>query len=376
MSKLDTLLQNDTVEPAVRELVEQESNTPVRISVDKSLRIKATDNCGMTCSFCHNEGTPVSLAYQRDVNGRVSIYERTNGVNFTAYPIRPNNTYINTLKVMRQELSSEEIHWTGGEPTLNPQIVELTKIARDMGYSVKMTSNGETGAMCMQDLASAGLESVNFSIFGTTPEEISAVQALRFRNPMYGSLKLQKLHEAIDSAISSGIKVKANIVVRNDYDIPRVTSIIRAYGSNISIRLLNSLDDGIESYIAVYKCLLMNSAMPVSRVLTAGSSGARANYMTPEGLQIGFKQIYRVVLPDTCSDCSMNNDYACTEGYYGIRLYEDSEGNHRVGVCIQRMDLTLKIDEFLKSSIPSEILLFRNTEYNRLLQAYGRFIQE
>jgi len=76
-------------------------------------------------------------------------------------------------------------------------------------------------------------------------------------------------------------------------------------------------------------------------------------------LKIGFKQINRVTLPDTCSTCDLNNEDDCTEGYYGIRLYEDIDGKHRVGICIQRMDLTVDMDTFVVSPIAEEILAFR-----------------
>ncbi len=376
MSKPELILQNEMIDPEVRELIEQEVITPVRIGVDRSLRIKVTDNCGMSCTFCHNEGTPVTLDSQREVNGRVSIYESTNGVDFIAQPFTTNEHFITSLRTLREKLSSDEIHWTGGEPTLNPQIAELTRIAREMGYTVKMTSNGETGSLRMKDLAEAGLESINFSIFGTTPEEIAAVQAPRFRNPIYGSMKLKKLIEAIEGSIDNGIAAKANVVLRHDGDIERVMRISERFGNRVDIRLLPSLDDGLPSFLAVYKCLNRLGAKPVVRHIAAGSSNIRTDFVTPTGQRIGFKQINRVTLPETCSRCDMNNEDECTEGYYGVRLYEDANGTHKVGVCIQRMDLTVDMDTFIASPIADEIVDFRKAEYERLTQKYGSFIQE
>ena len=34
---------------------------PVHISRDRTLRVKILDACGLTCTFCHNEGTPVAV---------------------------------------------------------------------------------------------------------------------------------------------------------------------------------------------------------------------------------------------------------------------------------------------------------------------------
>ena len=33
---------------------------PVHVQHDRTLRVKIIDACGMTCTFCHNEGTPVA----------------------------------------------------------------------------------------------------------------------------------------------------------------------------------------------------------------------------------------------------------------------------------------------------------------------------
>jgi cyclic pyranopterin phosphate synthase len=34
---------------------------PVHVHKDATLRVKIHDTCGLTCTFCHNEGTPVTV---------------------------------------------------------------------------------------------------------------------------------------------------------------------------------------------------------------------------------------------------------------------------------------------------------------------------
>jgi hypothetical protein len=36
------------------------SAIPIFIDTDRTLRVKVIDACGLTCTFCHNEGTPVT----------------------------------------------------------------------------------------------------------------------------------------------------------------------------------------------------------------------------------------------------------------------------------------------------------------------------
>lgn len=67
----------------------------------------------------------------------------------------------------------------------------------------------------------------------------------------------------------------------------------------------------------------------------------------------------------------------CLEGYYGMRLYRDlREGNYKVGVCIQRMDLTEDIDKFLQGGICQEIIDLRNNEESALRALYRERIRE
>ncbi len=62
--------------------------------------------------------------------------------------------------------------------------------------------------------------------------------------------------------------------------------------------------------------------------------------------------------------CSLNNDQDCKEGYYGVRAYIDANSVYKVGVCIQRMDLTLDIDEFATSPVIDEINNLRTDSGN------------
>lgn len=86
---------------------------------------------------------------------------------------------------------------------------------------------------------------------------------------------------------------------------------------------------------------------------------------------IHFKQIRRTTLPETCSSCSLNNDKDCAEGYYGMRMYVDDSGQYKVGVCLQRMDLTANIGDFLSGEVCDEIKWHRDQEYQHLVKRYA-----
>ncbi len=364
---------------AAQELVRAERTTPVTIGQDTSLRPKILDKCGMACAFCHNEGTPVASAYSNSIDlplmsyggDRVSVFEANNGVNFLPGSMEPDEDFSDTLLILGESLGLNELHLTGGEPTLHRSLPELIRLAKKSGYKVKMTSNGETGGRLMSAYAEAGLDKINFSIFGTTPEELAAVQGGKFNNLNLAEAKLNSLHRSITAALENGIKVDANIVMSNFSHAERVARIIDQYDERVSIRILGDLDAGIESTNAIYEFLALLNATPNEYQIEAGSSNARVRYTLPEGRHIYFKQIRKTTLPETCSTCPMNNTEDCSEGYYGVRLYIDNHRQYKVGVCLQRMDLTENITDFMSGDKIREIQTHKEQEKTQLMLQYS-----
>jgi cyclic pyranopterin phosphate synthase len=352
------------------------AHLPTHVQRDRTLRVKIIDACGLTCTFCHNEGTPVTVDNRsrplgefitNGRSGRASIYAASNGANFLPAPVVADEEFGAVLDLLREALELDEVHLTGGEPTLHPAVAKLTKIATNQGYEVGMTSNGENGAAVLAMCAEAGLSRVNFSIFGTTPAELAQVQHARYQNAALAARKIEALHASIALCVDLGIKASANIVVLDHNHAERVHRLLDEYAPELSVRLLNSLDHGDVSVEAIHAILAERHAVAEARYLTAGVSGARTAYRLPDGRQMLFKQIRPVRLPDTCTGCRFNNGRDCHEGFYGVRLYRDRGGRYLVGVCIQRMDLCLPVDKFLSSPLRGEILRLREQEYAELV---------
>jgi cyclic pyranopterin phosphate synthase len=207
---------------------------------------------------------------------------------------------------------------------------------------------------------------VNFSIFGTTAAELAEVQHARYRKVELAEKKIDALKRSIAVCERVGIKASANIVVLDHCHAPRVHRLLDEYSPHLSVRLLNSLDHGQGSVDAIERILAERGAIPVARYVTAGVSGARIAYQLPGGRRVFFKIIRPIRLPDTCAGCRFNNGTDCQEGFYGVRLYLARDGRWMVGVCIQRMDLCLELDEFLDSPLRAEIVALRDREYAEL----------
>lgn len=351
------------------------SAIPVRVSMDRTLRVKVIDACGMTCTFCHNEGTPVAADNHAQNtgdfgaagrSGRVSIYLATNGARFVAAPVFPDESFRSALTQLREALGFNEVHLTGGEPTLHPRLPQITTLARESGYEVGITSNGENGAKILPSCAEGGLNRVNFSIFGTTPEELAQVQNERFSTGSRAAQKIEALEESIRISMQLGVGVRANVVIPDRSHVQRVHHLLEKYSPQLSVRVLSSLADGEESLDAIDLLLSQLGAQPEEVRLIAGTSGFRISYRLPSGRPLEVKHIRSLRLPATCTGCRFNNATDCQEGYYGVRLYRDPKGAFHVGVCIQRMDLCLPVEEFVDSDLCGEIRKLREQDFHSL----------
>ncbi|MFF7360955.1 hypothetical protein [Streptomyces sp. NPDC008125] len=147
--------------------------------------------------------------------------------------------------------------------------------------------------------------------------------------------------------------------------------IIERHGSSIVVRMLVSLEDGGASLAAMQEVVDHLGAVPVRRVVTAGTSDQRVRYRLPDGRTLYAKSIRPVRLPETCTGCHFNNPEDCQEGYYGVRMYRAVDGPFMVGVCIQRMDLCLSLGEFVMSQRCREVATFREDEAARLSRLYA-----
>lgn len=295
---------------------------PTHVERDTTLRVKIVAACGLTCTFCHNEGTPVAVDNRRGrlgdfttagPSGRVSIYAARNGAAFLPAPIPADEKFRHALAALRDALRLTEVHLTGGEPTLHPAVARLTKIVTESGLQVGMISNGEHGERVLPDCAAAGLGRVNFSIFGTTAAELAEVQHARYRNPVLAERKIAALKRSIAACEAHGVKANANIVVLDHSHAGRVHRLLDEYSPRLSVRLLNSLDHGRTSIEAIERILAERGAIAEAHYITAGVSGARTAYRLPDGRRVYFKRIRRVRLPETCAGCLFNNDTDCQE---------------------------------------------------------------
>lgn len=358
------------------DLCEAESVIMPTIEVDDTLRVKVLDRCGMTCFFCHNEGTPVMSTTGFQAH-RVSIYASRNDIPFTQADILQTDEagFHDALGRLHDAGHAREVHWTGGEPTLAKQLPVLTSVARDAGYSVKMTSNGQSGERGLSQLAEAGLTGVNFSIFGTTPEELAQTQGALFHdNLRLAAQRLAKMDEAMFAATAFGLKVKANIVISGENDIDRGLRLLESAPEQAHVRFQADTSDRERSLVAIYKLMRELGARPVARIVVAGCSIDNYDYQTPDGRVVTFKQTRPSRLPGVCDDCPVDRAGECHEGYYGLRFYKGADGQYWLSPCIQKMNTAQALDDYLApEGLGEKVRAYREQDLARLREVYPEY---
>ncbi len=112
--------------------------------------IALTYRCNLSCRFCY-----AGCKCTKKPDAREMSTEQVKRV----------------LGIIRHTAEVPSVSWTGGEPTLRPDLVELTRHAKDIGLRVNLITNGTNlDAELAESLRSAGLRSAQVSLEGPDAE--------------------------------------------------------------------------------------------------------------------------------------------------------------------------------------------------------------
>lgn len=141
--------------------------------------IQVVRHCNHLCGFCSNPTTPYVHSFE-------------------------------TMKVLVDDFVDRDyfgIILTGGEPSLHPELPEITKYARDKGLHVRMITNGHRMAdpKFAKAMADAGLQHIHVSVYSVR-EEVEA----QLRG-MDGTLK--RAFRAMENANEHGVTININSVI-------------------------------------------------------------------------------------------------------------------------------------------------------------------
>ena len=273
-----------------------------------SIRVKLHVPCQWTCNFCHMEGNPASQ------------------------PVRNDTQFSEVLVHFRDHFGFTEVHFTGGEPSIHPEIVSFIEKARDLGFKVKMTTNGQVKQSWYFECIQAGLNELNMSIHTLDPESLGKLMSPP-RSAAWGRVALQKQLELID-ALSGKINIKVNTCV-GETELPALALADFVRQRSISWRLMNVLEIPDLSYAALRRACEALGAIPIGASIIEGSSSCSVNMRCINGFAFKLKLIQPHFLEGMCSGCELRSYGGCYEFAYGPRL-EMGKGILMVRNCIHR----------------------------------------
>ena len=135
----------------------------------------------------------------------------------------------------------DAVSFTGGEPTIRPDLLALVKTARALGYAdIKLQSNGLLLAAPgnVERLIAAGVTRVHVSIHTHRPERYDALVRRGGAYPL--------MVRGLEQAVRSGVLVLAEVILKEDTyrDLPEALEWLHALGVRRADLWYVSLTDG------------------------------------------------------------------------------------------------------------------------------------
>lgn len=171
-----------------------------------NLRISLTSRCNLSCIYCHAEG-------EKNPDTEMSARE-----------------IIDIMKLAAQ-FGIRSIKFTGGEPLLRPDLLEILR-AVPAGVESSLTTNGVLLADMAGELKNAGLRRVNVSLDSLDHDTYKKIT---------GSDRLNEVLAGIGAALQAGLTpVKLNMVVLygiNDNEVDDFINYVRG-NRNLVLQLI------------------------------------------------------------------------------------------------------------------------------------------
>lgn len=286
-------------------LLKQGKVEKVRLS---ALRIKLHVPCQWTCNFCHMEGNPASQ------------------------PVRNDTQLASTLEKFRDCFGFSEVHFTGGEPSIHPEVVSLIAKAKSLGMKAKMTTNGQARRTRYFECIDAGLDELNMSVHTLDPSELGKIMSPP-KDAEWGRKAIAKQIALIET-LEGKIGIKINTCV-GETELPALPLAEFVRQKRILWRLMNVLEIPELSYASLKRACQTLGAVPVTASLIEGSSSCSVNMRCSDDFEFKLKLIRPHFLEGMCSGCDLRTYGGCYEFAYGPRL-EMERGILMVRNCVHR----------------------------------------
>ena len=268
------------------------------------LRISLIDRCNLRCVYC----MPLDGIQFLDSEALLTVDE------------------IELVARAAAGVGFRKIRFTGGEPTLRPELVEIVRrtAAVDGIEDIAMTTNGIRLPQLARELANAGLRRVNIHVDTLNRERLPTIMR-------WGSL--EKLWAGIEAAEQAGLTpIKINCVVAkgfNDKDVTDLARLTLEHDWFVRFIELMPLGGGPEAQFAIDKLVTSDETKArieaelgeLSPVPNDNPSDESENFRLPDA-----KGIVGFISPVSNPYCNTCNRMRLTaDGKFHLCLLNDDE---------------------------------------------------
>jgi pyrroloquinoline quinone biosynthesis protein E len=171
------------------------------VSLPYALTAELTHRCPLHCPYCSNP---------------IELQKKENELSTAAW-----------LSVLEQasELGVVQVHFTGGEPLLRPDLEPLILRARELGLYVNLITSGVgLTDQRVRRLAEAGIDSIQLSVQAATPELADSIAGFKAH---------EQKRQAAERIRANGLALNMNVVLHraNVHLVEEIVELCAAWGA-------------------------------------------------------------------------------------------------------------------------------------------------
>ena len=262
------------------------------------LRISLTDRCNLRCIYCMPKKGITDIVPHDELLSLEEIYELT--------------------KVF-VELGIDKVRFTGGEPLVRKNIVELIRKTGQLNgiKDISLTTNAQLLKNMAKDLKEAGLNRVNISLDTLDRDKFASIT--RGGN-------LDTVLEAIDEAIKVGLTpIKINTVLMGGFNDDEIGDLVGLTKKGIDVRFIELMPIGEAADFAKDKFIsndiILKTVSELQPVEREDISSPATYYKLP-----GAKGKVGIINPISCKFCDNCNRIRLTStGQLKLCLHSNRE---------------------------------------------------
>jgi len=281
----------------------------------KHIRFSVTSNCNYDCIYCDREGFLPKTT-------ELSVDEITQ-----------------LCRILAQVLNVTKIKFTGGEPLLREEIVEIIRNVSDLQLykDISMTTNGLYLFEKAQDLYDAGLNRINVSL-GTLKPDIY--------KKIYGSNSLEVVLKGLMKAKKVGFTpIKLNCVVLKDINDQEINELVSFCAENeliLQLIELHKVSSSVSESNGFYEKYYFDVAPLIEKFeKIATDIEVRGNMQNRKVFTLPNSAIVETVIPghEFCMGCTKlrvgcdGNLFGCLfRSDLGTNIKEALQKNHSISI--------------------------------------------